>query len=530
LQNKLQWIVKRYDLQATRGNAVNTGDLDDQFQAIQQRIEELQRFVNLQSSDPSSFNSSAAWHQPLSELTESLQQLQRITQNLAQQNHKLSKFYHHAQRLNADLEEQIQQRTVEVQLALDFESMLKRITDKVRDSLDESQILQAAVKELTLVLGLGGCNAALYDLERGTSTICYEYIHSVPTSRGKVAQMDRFPEIYRQLKQGHYFQFCSLMPNPERGHVALLACPIFVDTHSVNGEERGVLGDLWLIHEQQHVFSEFEIRMVQQVANQCAIAIRQARLYQAAQGQVQELEKLNRLKDEFLSTVSHELRTPISNVRMAIHMLKHAPNEERRQKYFEILESESAREAELIDDLLDLQKLEVSSYPIEVEANYLQKWLPNVVEPFLSRAANRQQNLTIHCPEDLAEVNSDFNILRRILAELLNNACKYTAGNGQIRLNVELVAASRQEDVGYFSDTLLRITVQNQAEIPTSELPHIFEKFYRIPHADPWKQGGTGLGLALVKKLITQLNGSIAVESQDGWTNFTVNIPLVNPA
>ena len=121
-----------------------------------------------------------------------------------------------------------------------------------------------------------------------------------------------------------------------------------------------VLGDLWLIDHKEHVFNEFEIRLVQQVANQCAIAIRQARLYKAAQAQVHELEKLNRLKDEFLSTVSHELRTPISNVKMAIHMLKNAPTEEKRQQYLKILEAESQREADLIDDLLDLQKLEVS--------------------------------------------------------------------------------------------------------------------------------------------------------------------------
>lgn len=69
-------------------------------------------------------------------------------------------------------------------------------------------------------------------------------------------------------------------------------------------------------------------------------------------------------------------------------------------------------------------------------------------------------------------------------------------------------------------------TIGNQAEIPASELPHIFEKFYRVPNADPWKQGGTGLGLALVQRLIAQLEGDIRVESGNDWTHFSIHLPL----
>nr|WP_277874846.1 histidine kinase dimerization/phospho-acceptor domain-containing protein [Leptolyngbya sp. FACHB-16] len=106
-------------------------------------------------------------------------------------------------------------------------------------------------------------------------------------------------------------------PNPIRPvakRLTTLACPIIND-HSV-------IGDLWLYKAGEQCFEELEIRLVQQVANQCAIAVRQARLYQAAQLQVEELGRLNQLKDDFLSTVSHELRTPISNIKMATHMLE----------------------------------------------------------------------------------------------------------------------------------------------------------------------------------------------------------------
>lgn len=494
---------------------VNRGDLSQRLELAQEKIHSL-----LQATRELSPSHQPQVNEIIAEIDVMLADLTAATEELHHRNQELSTFYAEMQTRNANLEAEVQRRTEEVQRALVFESMLKRITDKVRDSLDESQILQAAVQELTLVLGLGGCNAALYDLDRGISTICYEYIDSIPASRGKVALMDRYPEIYRQLQKGMYFQFCSLQPNPERGQVALLSCPIFVDVDSDSGD-RGVLGDLWLIHHKDYVFNEFEIRMVQQVANQCAIAIRQARLYKAAQVQVQELERLNRLKDEFLSTVSHELRTPISNVRMAIHMLKQSPSEDRRLRYLEVLETESAREAELINDLLDLQRLEASSYPIEVETVDLGQWLTQLVEPFQSRILNRHQSLDIQCEDPVPPLSSDLNILRRILAELLNNACKYTPAGQAITFHVRYTSNQSENHCS----PSFQFKIANQAVIPGSELPHIFEKFYRVPHADPWKQGGTGLGLALVQKLVSQLGGVIQVESDHGWTTFTVDVP-----
>jgi PAS domain S-box-containing protein len=424
-----------------------------------------------------------------------------------------------AEAANLALEFQVQARTRQLQQALDFEARLKRITDKVRDSLDESQIVQAAVKELALGLAVGCCNMALYNLEQGTSTICYEYATSIPASQGRISQMADFPELYSQLLQNQYFQFCSLVANPSRGQVAMLACPI--------ADDQGVMGDLWLINQKNHVFDESEIRLVQQVANQCAIAIRQARLYQAATAQVEELEKLNQLKDDFLSTVSHELRTPISNMRMAIQMLKVSGGlHERSQRYLEILQTECAREIELIDSLLDLQRLEATSYPILlVEVVNLQELLPSIIEPFRVRTQERHQTLQTNLAPDLPRMVSDRASLERILAELLNNACKYTPARGEIILSVSHEAQSHEDQSSISPSSVTIFTIRNQAEIPATELPHIFEKFYRVPNGDPWKQGGTGLGLALVQKLIEQLKGTIQVESEGEWTTFTVQLP-----
>jgi len=448
---------------------------------------------------------------------EALQQLSTEVAIALQQ----AALYQEAKQLNV----QVQERTVELKRSLDFESVLRRITDKVRDSLDETQILQAAVEELTLGLKLGGCNASLYDWAEGTSTIRYEYIHSIPTYWGRVAQMANFPEAYQQLRQGQYFQFCSLLPNPDRGRVSTLACPIFVDAESAKGVEQTVLGDLWLIHHEDYIYKDFEIRLVEQVANQCAIAIRQARLYQASQVQVQELEKLNRLKDEFLSTVSHELRTPLANVKMAIKMLRLAPTEEKRNRYLDILEEQSLRETNLINDLLEFQRLEGAAcalqplrpHPVALQPLQLRTWLLELVEPFQAQFTNREQTFILDLPENLPTLFSDGIILQRILFELLTNACKYTAPGGKICLSV--THESTEPPTIIFQ-------VGNYAQIPKEELTKVFDKFYRCPNADPWSQGGTGLGLALVQTLVKQLQAAIAVNSQNEWTTFTVKHPL----
>lgn len=258
---------------------------------------------------------------------------------------------------------------------------------------------------------------------------------------------------------------------------------------------------------------------------------------------VEELQQLNILKDDFLSTVSHELRTPLANMKMAIYMLKIAPNSERSPKYLEILESECLRETNLINDLLDLQRLESSAAPITIDSLDLLEWLPNIINPFYSRTQERNQVLNVQYYPYLQSIRTNSNSLERIVVELLNNACKYTPNGGEIFLGIhyhslsnwlELIPTTnnkrktKKQNISLPSPSIsdpLQIVIRNPAEIPEQELPRIFEKFYRIPNADPWKQGGTGLGLALVQKLVAQLNGTIQVESNQNLTTFTIEFP-----
>jgi len=370
------------------------------------------------------------------------------------------------------------------------------------------------VQELAIGLQLNGCDAALYDLDREVATIQYEYLRvDMNTAKGVAVAMQDYAHLYRQLLNAQLFQFCRLMPAPlrprPREHMAL-ACPIV--------DNQKVLGDLWLFKPCTQVFSELEIRLIQQVANQCAIAIRQARLYQATQAQVIALENLNQLKDDFLSTVSHELRTPMSNMKMAIHLLRNVTTPERQTQYLDILQAECIREIELINDLLDLQRLEADAYSLQPCTFNLSECLTALIYPFQARTRDRQQQLELTIAEETT-ITVDRATLERILAELLNNACKYTGPNGAIQIHVATTTLLEDRQPA----TCFQIA--NQAEIPADQLSQIFNKFYRVPNGDRWKQGGTGLGLALVQRLIHELQGSIQVSSSQGWTQFTVLIP-----
>jgi PAS domain S-box-containing protein len=428
-----------------------------------------------------------------------------------------SELYQQVQQFNANLEQQVQERTAQLQIALDFEAGLKRVTDSVRDSLDEAQILQTVVRELGQLLNARCISAGIYDLTEQIVRIDYEY--SQPdwsSTHGCTIPLEPSFEIHQALLAGRSLQFCLPNPRFSRPRAAILACPIV--------DDQEILGDLWLFRHSHLTFNNSEIRLVEQLASQCAIAIRQARLYQAVQLQVTELETLNQLKDDFLSTVSHELRTPIANIKMATQMLdvvlsQSETRDPRVERYLEILQDQTRQEMDLINDLLDLQRLEGGSRPSDIAPIQMQNWLPQIADSFESRVQTHQQRLTVMIPPNLPEFWSELSAIKRILVELLNNACKYTPEGGEI----QLVARAKPAIV----PTTIEISITNTGiEIPEHELPLIFNKFYRIPKADRWKHGGTGLGLALVKQLTEYLGGKIIVTSRQNVTCFTVEFPL----
>jgi PAS domain S-box-containing protein len=427
----------------------------------------------------------------------------------------------HQEQHQAELERLVQERTATLQKALAFEALLKRITDRVRDSLDEAQILQTAVQELTLGLDIYSCDTGLYNLAQSTSTIRYEYIQEqIPVGLGTVTLMADHQPLYDRLLQGEAFQFGLVAGSDPRSgrpidfQTVVLACPLI--------DDQGVIGDMWLYRSRDTCFEEDEVRLVQQVANQCAIALRQARLYRAAQAQVAELERLHRLKDEFLDSITHELRTPLSIIHLTTQMLEIRlrqlnllDNEaEPSKRYLKLLQEEIDHESSLINDLLELSRITVESELDQVGSVRLQDWIPHLLEPFAMKAD--QQNLRLHLemPSDLPLLVVDLSHLLRILTELLTNALRFTPESNNIHLQIR-----------GWGDRIQFSISNSGAEIPCEELPRIFDKFYRVPQSDPWRYRGTGLGLALVKRLVRHMGGTIAAASLPGKTTFTVSLP-----
>jgi signal transduction histidine kinase/CHASE2 domain-containing sensor protein len=230
--------------------------------------------------------------------------------------------------------------------------------------------------------------------------------------------------------------------------------------------------------------------------------------------QMQELQLINQLKDDFLNTVSHDMRAPLTNMKMAIRMLQISNTDEQRQRYLQVLERECSRETNLIEDLLSLQQLEAGAKPLELEEIDLSQWLPQLLEPFRQRAQSRQLTLNLQLPVHAPPFVCDRSSLERVIIELVNNACKYTPPEGEIRVEIDAV-----------HDWMQFIVSNTGVEIPAAELNKIFDKFYRMASSDRWQQGGTGLGLALVKKIVEQLGGNIDVTSQFEKTTFTVQVP-----
>jgi len=426
------------------------------------------------------------------------------------------------QQLQADLKNEIQERTSQVKQILSSEAVLRHITEKIHKSLDEKSVLQTAVQELSLVLSLNSCHASLYNPELQTATVRHEYICSGSSLKGTTIHINDHPDIYQPLLRGECLQVCLRAPKHNHySQSSILYCPIADDA-------QGILGDLMLITTKHHVFKQQELQLVQQVAQQCAIAIRQSRLYQSAQAQIRELEKLNQIREDFLSTTSHELRTPLSSIKTATQLmgtLLRQSNEvlnPKLERCLNILQEECDREINLINDLLLLQQLNAGTHPFVVSTVNLQEWIPQTVEKIKSTFNKYQLSYQVDISSEIRPIKTDLFMLNRVLEELLRNASKFTPPGETVSVIAKCIKNTDQ----HTCDQIQIQVINTGIEISADEIPNIFKQFYRIPSNDPWKHGGTGLGLALVKKLVSLLGGTIQVTSGELTTCFRVDLPL----
>ncbi len=412
-------------------------------------------------------------------------------------------FIEQLQTLNEELRYQVEVRNAELQQLLKNEQLSRQITEEIRSRLQENEILQITVNRLAETLNLFGCLIALRlsDEEYLFRYASENFPVEITGTRWHINR-DPIPQILR----GEMLYFSTV--HPLWGASVDLVTPI--------RDDQDVLGFLRLLRPPGSEFSAAEMAIAQEVASQCAIGIRQARLFQKIQEQVEELQRINQIKDEFLHMVSHELRTPLASMKMALHMLEVNPDPQAQKRYREILRAEWNRELSLVNELLELQSLESGTKEVTPDAIILRDWVGSLLPPFELRCAERQQQFQCLWDLQVETLVTDPNLLERVILELLNNACKYTPPHESITLHVNS------------DENQVRFQVVNTGvTIPADQLSKIFEKFHRIPTLDRYNQGGTGLGLALVQKAVSLLGGEIQVASAEQHTAFEVVLPRV---
>ncbi len=230
----------------------------------------------------------------------------------------------------------------------------------------------------------------------------------------------------------------------------------------------------------------------------------QAKLHERTRQYVEQLRKLNELKDEFLSNMSDRLRYPLTNMLMSIRNLRLpgiAP--ERQLRYLDILEQECTKEINLINDLLTLQKLESHQEAPQLETIDLNNRVKDIAVSFEQKLAEKGLKISVELPQEPLTLQTELESFDRILQELLTNVCKYSEHDTLVHLQ-----ASHQVDQ-LIDQVIIKVTNTGRA-ISEEEATYIFDKFRR--GKGRWTPG-TGLGLALVKSLVQHLNGAIAVES-----------------
>jgi len=267
------------------------------------------------------------------------------------------------------------------------------------------------------------------------------------------------------------------------------------------------------------------LRRMQNVANAMASGDFSVRADETRKGEVGELarslnhfaeesEHLEQVRRDYVANVSHELRTPIASIRAMGETLRDgmASSDEKKELFYNNIVRESMRLSRLVDDLLELSRLQSGTEAMRISSFDLREVLRNIADGYghLAEDANLNFNIEADMSEPIP-ANSNPDRIEQVLIILMDNAIKHTPDGGAITLS-----ASANEN-------LTEISVRNMGEnIPPDDLPYIFERFYKVDKSH--SGGGTGLGLSIAKEIVKELEEEIRAESADGLTAFTFTV------
>jgi two-component system phosphate regulon sensor histidine kinase PhoR len=231
---------------------------------------------------------------------------------------------------------------------------------------------------------------------------------------------------------------------------------------------------------------------------------------------ITELKKLEQVRKDFVANVSHELKTPITSIKgFSETLLDGALKDQQTAEYFlSIILKESDRLQTLIQDLLDLSKIEQQGYQLSVQTCDVKEILEDIKIILQNKSKEKEVEISVSLPEGLLLIEGDLYRLKQIFINLISNALTYTPKGGSVHVKAKK------------HDQFVQVIVSDTGiGMKKEEIPRIFERFYRVDRARSRNSGGTGLGLAIVKHLVEAHKGQISVSSKIGeGTTFTVKL------
>lgn len=300
-------------------------------------------------------------------------------------------------------------------------------------------------------------------------------------------------------RNDEYFQILQ-----ELGLRSYIAVPL-----NVRGKLLGVL--TFIVAESGNLYRQSDLSIAEDLAHRASIAIENTQLYQ-------ELRQADRRKDEFLATLAHELRNPLAPIRNALQVMRLSGSDPTNfEASREMIDRQLQQMVRLVDDLMDVGRITRDKLNLQKEYVELVDIIESAVETSRPLIDQSQHELVVSLPQRSILLYADATRLSQVFSNLLNNSSKYTPVGGRISLTVDV----------HGEEAFIRVR-DNGVGIPVESLPHLFEMFSQVDRNLERSQGGLGIGLMLVRRLVELHGGHVEAFSDgpDQGSEFVVCLPI----
>ena len=286
-------------------------------------------------------------------------------------------------------------------------------------------------------------------------------------------------------------------------------------------------------------FAKEDVTCFQTIVHQVALPLRSATLYEEIKNTNIKLEKLERLKSEFVSIVSHELRTPLTPINNSLEIVlseQTGPISDDAKNFINMAKRNVTRLSGIIEDLLDLSRVQTGKLDFKYKMTNLTPSLELIQKTFEQVAAQKDIEVNLEIENNLNEVYADSHRIEQIISNLVTNALKFTPKGGKVNISAKKVSENEINKtllvapICDISGDYIKISVKDTGiGIKKEDIPKIFEKFLQIENSLTRNIGGVGLGLSITKQLLDAHLGAITVESKENeGSDFSFYIPIAD--